>query len=365
MNSLRQQNKFFKKKKKSNIWIFILLFLGISIFFVSKISSRIVNKDISLHKEITLSDGKWFTEFYKNISNFDTISFKMYLKDNNINMDDIKSGTYTFSGNYTKIQIIEIFRNWPNSNELSLRLLEWGSIYNYDQALAYKSYINTWDYIAFVQNPEIISKYKQKYDFLVEAWDITTLEGYLYPDTYIVDKHKDIIDQLVYLQLENFNNKVWLKYWDDFLTLPNKLKDNWYKELSFNQIMSLASIIEKEEWNPKNKPIIAWIFLNRLKAWRRLDADISLCYWLKMSYLDCTKTVISQNIADKDNKYNTRKVKGITPTPISNPTADTILWVINFQKTDYMFYLHDSDGVFHPSKTNSEHSEIKYDEYWN
>jgi len=367
MNSLRHQNKFSKNKKNknTNIIIFLLLFIGISVFLLSKISSRIVNKDLSLHKEIEISDGKWLTEFYKNIGNFDAISFKMYLKDNQINLDDIKAWTYSFSGNYTKTQIVELFKSWPNASELSLRLLEWWNIYNFDQALSYKNYINTWDYIAFVQNPEIISKYKKKYEFLGEAWNITTLEWFLYPDTYIVDKSKDIIDQLVYLQLENFNIRVRQKYKEELLSFANKLKDNGYKELSFYETIKLASIIEKEEWNPQNKPIIAWIFLNRLKAWRRLDADVSLCYGLKMSYLDCTKSVIAEHIRDTDNKYNTRKVKGITPTPIWNPTADTISWLVNFAKTEYMFYLHNKDWIIEPSVTNQEHSEKKDEYLWN
>ncbi len=365
MNNQRLQTKFKKKKKKSNIFIFILLFVGITIFVVSKILTRIVNKEISLHQEITINEGNWITDFYKNIWNFDAISFKTYLKDNNINLDNIKPWKYTFSWNYSKTQLIEMFRNWPNDNDITLRLLEWWNIYNYDQALSYKGYISTWDYIAFVQNPEIIAKYKSKYQFLAKSWDITTLEGFLYPDTYIIAKNKDLIDQLVYLQLENFNTRVREKYKDELINLPNKLKDNGYRELNFYQIITLASIIEKEEWNPQNKPIIAGIFLNRLKAWRRLDADVSLCYWLKMSYLDCTKTVIAENIDDKTNKYNTRKVKWIPPSPIWNPTADTFEWLINFKKTEYMFYLHNKDGIIEPSVTNQEHSEKKYEELKN
>jgi len=94
--------------------------------------------------------------------------------------------------------------------------LEGRSIYDIDQALARKGYITDGDYIRFVTNPTIIAKYGAKYMFLNETVlnvsPLKSLEGFLYPDTYNVDKTKNIIDQLVYAQLENFNTKVRSKY---------------------------------------------------------------------------------------------------------------------------------------------------------
>ena len=116
----------------------------------------------------------------------------------------------------------------------------------------------------------------------------------MYPDTYQVDKTKDIIDQLVYIQLETFNTRVRSK-----VNAPA----NWY------QTMILASILEKEERNLANKPTVAGIFLKRLSIGMALDADITLCYGLRTSYATCTPSVIAQNISDKNNVYNTRAVR--------------------------------------------------------
>jgi cell division protein YceG involved in septum cleavage len=80
--------------------------------------------------------------------------------------------------------------------------------------------------------------------------ELKTLEGFLYPDTYQVDKTKNIIDQLVYTQLENFNKKV-----------RNKLNN----PTNFYTSMILASVVEKEERNNDNKATVAGIFLKRLE----------------------------------------------------------------------------------------------------
>jgi UPF0755 protein len=154
----------------------------------------------------------------------------------------------------------------------------------------------------------------------------------LYPDTYNTDANTSIIDQLVYLQLENFNNKVW-KPNADFIANQG---GNRYHDVI------LASIVEKEERNPDNKPTVAGIFLKRLQIGMTLDADITLCYGLKQPYANCTPSVIAQNISDKNNPYNTRAVHGLPPTPISNPTAESISAVLHPQTTDYLYYLHDS-----------------------
>lgn len=105
----------------------------------------------------------------------------------------------------------------------------------------------------------------------------------------------------------------------------------------------------------ENKPIIAGIFLNRLEKGMRLDADITLCYGLKFTYDQCHQNILP-HLNDANNPYNTRQVSGLMPTPISSPSIETILAVLNFQKTDYLFYLHDNQGGIHYGTTNEEHA---------
>ena len=79
-------------------------------------------------------------------------------------------------------------------------------MYDVDAKLSRDGLIEAGEYLAFVQDQDIINRYRERYDFLQQAFDergiLSSLEGYLYPDTYFVDIDKDIVDQLVYLQLE-------------------------------------------------------------------------------------------------------------------------------------------------------------------
>ena len=115
--------------------------------------------------------------------------------------------------------------------------------------------------------------------------------------------------------------------------------------MDIRNVLRLASIIEKEERNTQNKPTVAGIFFNRLEQGTTLGADITLCYGLKKPYDSCTPSVIAQHLDDTNNLYNTRALRGLTPTPIANPSVDTIAAVLNFTKTNYFFYLHDKNGV--------------------
>lgn len=88
----------------------------------------------------------------------------------------------------------------------------------------------------------------------------------------------------------------------------------------------------------------------------KLDADITLCYGLKTSYTLCTPAVIGRNVGDSHNAYNTRAVRGLPPTPICNPTQQSINAVLNPTNSEYLYYLHDMQGNIHYGRTLDEHN---------
>ena len=198
-----------------------------------------------------------------------------------------------------------------------------------------------------MSDPTIISKYQAKYPFLQNI-ALKNLEGFLYPDTYNVDGD-NTIDQLVYLQLEAFNSKVYLAHQQEIAGQGN----NRYNTLT------LASVVEKEERNVANKATVAGIFIKRLQNNMRLDADITLCYGLQQAYENCTPSVIAQHISDTTNPYNTRQQKGLPPQPIANPSVESIVAALNPQASEYLFYLHGKDGVIHYGRTVEEHNANK------
>jgi UPF0755 protein len=101
----------------------------------------------------------------------------------------------------------------------------------------------------------LITKYQNRYPFL-QNLKLISLEGFLYPDTYNIDKEKDMIDQLVYLQLETFKKRVWSQAESLVGSSP----------IGRYQSMILSSIVEKEERSTTNRPTVAGILLKRLQV---------------------------------------------------------------------------------------------------
>ncbi len=340
---------------KKKIWRWILLVLIMFFLFIWLWWSFKIDQTIIIRQWDTLS------KFTKDLSKINQLKLKWYIKRNNIDLDTIKQWSYVFSGSYRSKDFVEKILQWPTKNFVSYTVLEWWSIYDIDASLTKKWFINQWEYISFVSDNEIVNKYKLRYPFLNDI-NLKNLEWFLYPDTYHIDGNNNFVDQLVYLQLDAFKKKVWDKYDADFVSFEWRLTINWIKlpfPVTTYNIISLASIVEKEEKNNNNKATVAGIFIKRLWIWMRLDADITLCYGLGQAYDVCTPSVIAKNIKDDKNLFNTRARPWITPQPISNPNIKTIEAVLKFKASEYLYYLHDNNGKIHYAKTLAEHNQNK------
>ncbi|OIP24277.1 hypothetical protein AUK11_03580 [bacterium CG2_30_37_16] len=178
------------------------------------------------------------------------------------------------------------------------------------------------------------------YDFL-NGSGIKSFEGYLFPDTYILDK-KSTPEDLINMMLKNTESKLSIK----------GLKNGFgQRGLSVGQAVILGSIVEKEGNSINDRPIIAGILLNRLNDAMRLDADATVRYLTG----DWTGE-ITQIELDEDSPYNTRKNVGLPPTPICNPGLESLNAVAYPQATDYLYYLHGKDGQPRYAKTIEEHN---------
>lgn len=328
------------KKPKIGRWILLalLIFLGYRMLFAN---------NFSYQKTVNIKEKDTFQTFLSDFSWKHKMQIKRYVKRNNVDFSKLQMGSYLFSGSYSPKTFISNILEWPTVSYHTIRILEWWSIYDVENSLTGKWIIESWEYISFVTNPAIISKYQARYGFLPQ--NIKTLEWFLYPDTYKVDIEKNIIDQLVYLQLETFRKRVWEKTKD----LTPQFWMDWYKSII------MASIVEKEERVEKNRPIVAGILIKRLQVGMLIGADISLCYFFKIPYADCTPKFIARNVADKKNPYNTRTVSWLPPTPVWNPTVNSIMASLQPTYTDYLYYLHDNKGQIYYGKTLEDHNSNK------
>jgi UPF0755 protein len=154
------------------------------------------------------------------------------------------------------------------------------------------------------------------------------LEGYLYPDTYIFDRNISA-EALARLMVKRFKEVV-IPYWN-----ANQDKTKY----TFEQILTLASIIEKEAGMEKERPIISSVFHNRMDINMALDSCSTVKYALerptKIVYFDQLKY---------PSPYNTYLHRGLPPGPICNPGLNSIKAAIYPAKTDYLYFVANQDG---------------------
>lgn len=315
---------------------------------------------VNIDGQIIINQWDTYGKFYDQLSRWDRFTLKIYNKFGWGGSANIYPGVYNFTWwSYSYKQFQEIITTPPPKNLLKLTVLEWWSIYDIDALLSKDNIINKWEFISYVQDQATIWSFQSDYNFLPD--DITTLEWYLYPDTYMIDISKENkIWQLVKLQLDNFQDKIWDEHSTLFTQINTNLKRDGYEfELSPYTIIKLASIVENEEKNDENKPTIWGIFLNRIQNNMQIDADITLCYGKKVTYSECTPSFIVQHLRDSTNPYNTRARAGLPPTPISSPTLSSILAILKYNKTNNLFYLHSPNWEIYYGWSLEEHNANK------
>lgn len=168
---------------------------------------------------------------------------------------------------------------------------------------------------------------------------ISSLEGYLFPDTYAIDRDatpEEIIGQMV-SRLE--------------AALAPHARAIADSGMTLHEILTLASIVEREMRVPEERPIGAQVFLKRLREGRRLESCATVQYVLPEP-----KEVLSEADTRIDSPYNTYRHEGLPPGPIANPGLPCIEAVLYPANTDYLFFRTEgSDGRHRFSRTLAEH----------
>jgi UPF0755 protein len=121
---------------------------------------------------------------------------------------------------------------------------------------------------------------------------------------------------------------------------------------SMAQVVTMASLVESESRAGEERPIIAGIL------WKRLEAKIGLGVDAANRYmLNKPTEALTQKDLDADSPYNTRKYRGLPPSPISNPGITAFEAALHPVASEYLYYLHGSDGRVHYAVTNDEHNQ--------
>jgi len=171
--------------------------------------------------------------------------------------------------------------------------------------------------------------------------NVDSLEGYLFPETYSFPKGTTL--KTILREMTAMFQKIWRKYEAQALE----------KGLSLHEVVTLASIVEKETGQSRERPLIAGVFFNRLGRSMKLQTDPTVIYGLLPGF--------NGDITAKDlttpTPYNTYVITGLPPRPIANPGEAAIQAVIRPDiMQGYLYFVSKNDGTHHFSKTLDEHN---------
>lgn len=254
----------------------------------------------------------------------------------------MKAGDYDFSSSQSFVEIADkLFRGVPKK-EITITIIEGWDINDI------ASYLQAKGTVVEAEFRKALSE-DYAYDFLPPIENRARrhrLEGYLFPDTYRIYEEStahEIIDKMLF----NFKMKI-VEPYNDAIAMSGR---------SLDDIIILASIIEGEVQSDDDRARIADLLLRRLAAGMPLQVDSTVNYVTGKS----SPSASYEDIAI-DSPYNTYRMSGLPPGPISNPGESSIIAALKPEKNPYLFFLTTNDRRVIYSKTFDEHklNKIRY-----
>lgn len=250
---------------------------------------------------------------------------------------EIKAGEYALSPSLTMPQILSELVN-GNYLKSHLTIPEGYNLYQIAELLAKKGFGNKERFIRLTQDKEFISNL---------GISANTLEGYLFPETYCFFKgvKEEETIKIMVAQLRK-------------VITPEDENQARNLGLSFHQILTLASMIEKETSDSEERRLVSAVFHNRLKADIPLESDPTVIY----AFLPDFDGNLKRKDLFIDSPYNTYKHKGIPPGPIANPGLKAIEAALHPAPVDYLYFVAMNNGKHKFSTKRKEHKEavLKY-----
>lgn len=338
-----------KKTNKSKLYIFIVLVLGIIAvlgYSTHLKNEKIYQEDIikvmpdleNTNIPITIEEGSSITAISNFLVSKELIpSSKSFIKYINRLPGSIKllSGKFVIPKESTIKEIVEILSG-QKQYLITIAIPEGFTAKQIDKVLTKNNLITGGEFSSCIYE-KIGCDLKLKY--VTKTPD--NYEGYLFPATYYVNPADFSVELFAQRLVDN---------------LEGRIPDSWIEELpkkniSFENMIIMASMVERETRKEEERPIVAGILWKRLNQGWPLGVDATSRY-INENWSD----TLSKHDFDKESLYNTRKHQGLPPGAIANPSLSSIKSSLYPEKTDYWFYLHGNDGQIHYAVTNEEHN---------
>lgn len=320
------------------IIILVVAPLVVSILVTIKVAILFFNPYQGKTAQFTIKPGEGFSSINYRLSKDKFISsarlFHYYTKYYKNSLHKFKAGTYEITDGQHMGDILETLTNGvPLLTKVTFP--EGKNMFEMGKILAAKDITSYTDFVRECRNPDNIS---------LLGIDAPSVEGYLFPETYKFAP-KTPAGEVVRAMIRVFNQKI--ANLDFSKTFLNKF-----------QVITLASIVEKETGAKWERPLIAGVYLNRLKKKMRLQADPTTIYgiWEKFN-----GNLRKKHLLEKT-AYNTYKMSGLPLGPIANPSLAAIKAVLNPEDHNYIYFVSKNDGTHVFTPTYKEH--LKAVEYW-
>jgi UPF0755 protein len=245
----------------------------------------------------------------------------------------MRAGEYSLRDNMSPFEILKVL---SGGKSLTYPFMIYEGLNSYEIATHFeeRGFGKKEDFLKLCQNEEFLSS--------ILGEKVSHCEGYLFPETYNFER-RTTAKQIIETMLRSF-----VKNYD--LVAKGRNLGGW----SRSQIVTFASIIEKETGADDERPLIASVFYNRLRKGMKLQTDPTVQYGILIE-----TGVYPQNITKKNlltpTPYNTYTNLGFPPGPISNPGAEALKAVFEPSETDYLFFVSKNDGTHVFSEKYEDH----------
>lgn len=251
--------------------------------------------------------------------------------------NDIKTGEYKVEPNMTFEEIYKLLTIGGETYTINVTFPEGFTLYQFATKLEENGLVDKDKFIAATENyfDENLSDEVDNKDMYF------SLEGYLFPDTYFFSKNQNEAD-IVAMLTRTLNDK-WTQEMEDQLIKMDRTK---------HEILTIASLIEREAYNDDERATIAGVIYNRLEVGMPLQIDASVIYGKGKGKEH--SSVLTKNDLIEPNPYNTYVNVGLPPGPIASPGLNSIIAALYPEEHEYFYYVMGENGhVF--SKTYEEH----------
>lgn len=335
------------KKPVKIMLVLLLMLIGFLLIYNTELG-KVNNNDEIITFEV--DDGSTYNSISKSLKEKNLIKsevfYKLYIKLHK--PSNLKKGIYELSSNMGVKKIINTLEGNVKTNSVTITFKEGITYPKIAQLIEDNTNITKEEVIEKGKDKEYLNSLINEYWFLtddIKDEDIYyPLEGYLFPDTYQIDKDSSIED-IFKLMLDNMDSKL-SKY-------KNDLKDK-----NIHDVITMASIVEKEASNSNDRAGVSGVFYNRLKSGMSLGSDVTTYYGLK---LDLTERDLTYKDLSSSNGYNTRNANmaGKLPVgPICIPGLESIIASINPTNHNYYYFVADKTGKTYFTKNSTEHTKI-------